>query len=207
MATICAGSRRRWRLICAAMPRSLARMRYGRMGISNRTSRPASIRAAACSPRNARAPGSRWTFRLSRRRPRPRPEGLAEALGATPKYVGKNAFDYLVELDSEKTVRRLTAEFHRACEAAGARRDRHQRGCRLRFHFPLLRPGSGITEDPVTGSAHCCLGPFWSERLGKTEFVAYQASARGGVVYVRLEGDRVRLGGQAVTVLRGTLLA
>jgi predicted PhzF superfamily epimerase YddE/YHI9 len=59
----------------------------------------------------------------------------------------------------------------------------------------------------VTGSAHCCLGPFWRERLNKTEFVAYQASARGGVVRVRLEGDRVLLGGQAVTVLRGELLA
>ena len=74
------------------------------------------------------------------------------------------------------------------------------------FVSRFFAPGSGIDEDPVTGSAHCCLGPFWSTRLNKTEFVAYQASARGGVVRVRLEGDRVRLGGQAVTVLRGHLL-
>ena len=65
--------------------------------------------------------------------------------------------------------------------------------------------GSGIDEDPVTGSSHTCLGPYWSERLGKTEFVAYQASGRGGIVRVRLNGDRVILGGKAVTVLRGEL--
>ena len=74
------------------------------------------------------------------------------------------------------------------------------------FVSRFFAPGSGIPEDPVTGSAHCALGPYWSERLGKTEFVAYQASARGGVVRVRVVGDRVKLGGQAVTVLRGTLV-
>ena len=58
----------------------------------------------------------------------------------------------------------------------------------------------------MTGSAHCCLGPFWASRLSKSEFVAYQASPRGGIVRVRVEGDRVKLGGQAVTVLRGELL-
>jgi predicted PhzF superfamily epimerase YddE/YHI9 len=75
------------------------------------------------------------------------------------------------------------------------------------FVSRFFAPASGINEDPVTGSAHCCLGPFWRSRLNKTDFVAYQASPRGGVVRVRLEGDRVRLGGQAVTVLRGALLA
>ena len=65
---------------------------------------------------------------------------------------------------------------------------------------------AGIDEDPVTGSAHCCLAPFWSSRLNADRFVAHQLSARGGVVKVRLDGDRVRLGGQAVTVLRGELL-
>jgi predicted PhzF superfamily epimerase YddE/YHI9 len=65
----------------------------------------------------------------------------------------------------------------------------------------------GIDEDPVTGSAHCCLGPFWSRRLGKEGFLARQISARGGVVKVRLQGDRILLAGQAVTVLRGDLLA
>jgi predicted PhzF superfamily epimerase YddE/YHI9 len=73
------------------------------------------------------------------------------------------------------------------------------------FVSRFFAPNFGIDEDPVTGSAHCCLGPFWAEKLGKTEFVGYQASARGGVVRVRVEGARVRLGGQAVTVLRGEL--
>src|SRR5256885_1327617 len=74
------------------------------------------------------------------------------------------------------------------------------------FVSRFFAPGSGIPEDPVTGSSHCALGPFWSTRLGKSELLAYQASARGGIVRVRLAGDRVKLGGQAVTVLRGELV-
>jgi predicted PhzF superfamily epimerase YddE/YHI9 len=73
------------------------------------------------------------------------------------------------------------------------------------FVSRFFAPGAGVPEDPVTGSAHCCLGPFWMERLGKKEMVAYQASARGGIVRVRVEGDRVRLGGEAVTIFRGEL--
>jgi PhzF family phenazine biosynthesis protein len=67
-------------------------------------------------------------------------------------------------------------------------------------------PYAGIDEDPVTGSAHCCLGPYWQRRLGKPDFLARQVSARGGVVRVGCRGDRVLLGGQAVTVLRGELV-
>jgi predicted PhzF superfamily epimerase YddE/YHI9 len=74
------------------------------------------------------------------------------------------------------------------------------------FVSRFFAPGAGIDEDPVTGSAHCALGPFWAERLGKDQLVGYQASARGGVVRVRVAGDRVHLGGQAVTVLRGELV-
>ena len=66
--------------------------------------------------------------------------------------------------------------------------------------------GAGIDEDPVTGSTHCCLGPFWGERLGKNELTGYQASARGGVVRVRVDGDRVILGGKAVTIWQGELV-
>ena len=69
----------------------------------------------------------------------------------------------------------------------------------------FFAPGSGIDEDPVTGSAHCALAPFWAPRLGKNDFVAYQASRRGGVLHVTLDGNRVRLAGRAVTVLRGDL--
>jgi predicted PhzF superfamily epimerase YddE/YHI9 len=71
----------------------------------------------------------------------------------------------------------------------------------------FFAPAAGIDEDPVTGSAHCCLGDYWGTRLGKTELVAYQASARGGVVKVRLANDRALLSGSAVTVARGELLA
>jgi predicted PhzF superfamily epimerase YddE/YHI9 len=73
------------------------------------------------------------------------------------------------------------------------------------FVSRFFAPGSGIDEDPVTGSSHCTLGPYWSQQLGKSELTAFQASPRGGVVRVRLNGDRVILGGQAVTVLRGDL--
>jgi predicted PhzF superfamily epimerase YddE/YHI9 len=75
------------------------------------------------------------------------------------------------------------------------------------FVSRFFGPAVGIDEDPVTGSAHCCLGPYWSKRLGKTEMVAYQASARGGVVGVTVRGDRVRLRGKAVTVMVAELLA
>src|SRR5438132_10039376 len=74
------------------------------------------------------------------------------------------------------------------------------------FVSRFFAPQVGINEDPVTGSAHCCLGPYWSKRIEKNEFVAYQASPRGGVMRVRVDGDRVYLGGQAVTVLRGELI-
>jgi len=74
------------------------------------------------------------------------------------------------------------------------------------FVSRFFAPRSGVPEDPVTGSAHCALTPFWSERLKQTEMTAYQASSRGGVIRVRLAGDRVMLAGQAVTVLRGELL-
>jgi predicted PhzF superfamily epimerase YddE/YHI9 len=75
------------------------------------------------------------------------------------------------------------------------------------FVSRFFAPRAGVPEDPVTGSAHCCLGPYWSERLGKRDLVGYQASARGGTVRVGLRGNRVELGGQAVIVLSGEWLA
>jgi len=74
------------------------------------------------------------------------------------------------------------------------------------FVSRFFAPAAGIDEDPVTGSAHCCLADFWRKRLGKSEFVAYQASARGGVVKVRIHGDRALLGGKAVIVAKGELV-
>ena len=74
------------------------------------------------------------------------------------------------------------------------------------FVSRFFAPALGVDEDPVTGSAHCCLGPYWAEKLGKTDLVGYQASERGGVVRVRMEEDRTKIAGEAVTVLKGELL-
>jgi PhzF family phenazine biosynthesis protein len=136
------------------------------------------------------------------------PAQLAESLGTELKYVGRNQFDYLVEVADEQTLRELKPQH-------GLLRELPVRGViataagsgEFDFVSRFFAPGSGIDEDPVTGSAHCALAPFWGARLGKTEMTGYQASPRGGVVKVRLEGDRVVLMGQAVTVLRGELLA
>lgn len=135
------------------------------------------------------------------------PANLVRALGVTPKYVGKNRFDCLVEVDSEETVRNLKPDFALLGEipARGFIVTSLAISQGIDFVSRFFAPRAGINEDPVTGSAHCCLGPFWGTRLNKNEFVAYQASARGGVVRVRVSGDRVVLGGQAVTVLRGEL--
>ncbi len=137
------------------------------------------------------------------------PERLLEALGMdAPLYVGKNQFDYLVEVASESDVAVMQPNFS-LLKTLGVRGIIvTSRAATNGFDFVsrFFAPGSGIDEDPVTGSAHCCLGPYWQERLGKAEFVARQISARGGTVRVRVENDRVHLGGQALTILRGELL-
>ena len=140
----------------------------------------------------------------------PAPAGLLEGLGAAaPLYVGRSRFDDLVELDSEDAVRALRPDFGRlgAVSARGVIATARSASPDTDFVSRFFAPASGIDEDPVTGSAHCCLAPFWSRRLGKNRFLARQISARGGFLKVALDGDRVRLGGQAVTVLRGELLA
>ena len=134
------------------------------------------------------------------------PPYLAQALGMTPVFVGKNQFDYLVEADSEATLRALQPD-HSLLRKLGVRGVIvTSRGSDYDFVSRFFAPGSGIDEDPVTGSAHCALGPYWAKKLGKTEFRAFQASPRGGEVGVRVEGDRVILSGHAVTVMHGDLL-
>jgi len=147
-------------------------------------------------------------FPATREEPAQPPEGLAEALGATPRYVGRSRFDFLVEVDSEETLRALAPDHAllRALPVRGVIVTCRSERPKYDFVSRFFAPGSGIEEDPVTGSAHCCLGPFWGKRLKKTEMTGFQASARGGVVRVTVMGERVLLGGQAVTVLRGTLL-
>jgi PhzF family phenazine biosynthesis protein len=135
------------------------------------------------------------------------PKGLAEALGVAPEGTWLSRFDVLALLSDEGSVRDLAPDF-RALRSMGVRGvivTARAEGGRFDFVSRFFAPGVGIDEDPVTGSAHCALGPFWAGRLGRSEFTAFQASARGGVVGVRLEGDRVFLTGEAVTVLRGDL--
>jgi PhzF family phenazine biosynthesis protein len=135
-------------------------------------------------------------------------DDVVAALRITPRYVGKAQPDYLVELDSEEAVRNMAPDFSqlKRTEARGVVVTARAKRREYDFVSRFFAPGAGIDEDPVTGSAHCVLGPYWAKHLGKAEFVAYQASQRGGVVKVRLAGDRVKLGGQAVTVMRGELI-
>ena len=137
------------------------------------------------------------------------PPAFDKALGTgNLKYVGKSIFDYIVELDSEDEVRELKPNMGllELVPARGVIVTARSKDSKYDFVSRFFAPAAGVPEDPVTGSAHCCLTPYWSAQLGKNEMVAYQASARGGVVKVALRGDRVLLYGQAVTVLRGELV-
>lgn len=135
------------------------------------------------------------------------PPDLSSALGVGFTYVGKNRFDYLVEIDSEESIRRINPDFSllAAIPMRGVIVTSPSSSTEYDFVSRFFAPQVGVNEDPVTGSAHCCLGPYWGAKLGKNEMVAYQASSRGGIVRVRMDKDRVYLGGQAVTVLRGEL--
>jgi PhzF family phenazine biosynthesis protein len=133
------------------------------------------------------------------------PSDLATALGVKPRYTGRSKFDYLVEVESEDTVRGLTPDFSLLKSLAIRGTVVTSRASTAGFDFVsrFFAPAVGVNEDPVTGSAHCTLGPFWSKRLGKSDLYAYQASPRGGTLRVTVAGDRVFLAGKAVTVLRG----
>ena len=148
-------------------------------------------------------------FPLKPDEPAQAPPGLLESLGVSAKYVGKNQFDYLVEVESESVLRSVNPDFKRLATLPVRAIIVTSRSADPRFDFMsrFFAPASGVDEDPVTGSAHCCLGDFWRKRLGKSEFTAYQASARGGVVKVRVTSDRAFLGGRAVVVAQGELLA
>lgn len=139
----------------------------------------------------------------------PAPEGLAAALGVEPVYAGRSHFDVLVEVASEAEVRALNPDLARlaAVEARGVIvTARAEGGAGHDFVSRFFAPRVGVPEDPVTGSAHCVLAPYWAAKLGRDELAGFQASRRGGTVRVRAAGDRVYLGGRAVTVLRGDLV-
>ena len=137
------------------------------------------------------------------------PPHLADALGVRPTFVGMSRFDYLLEVDSEDDVRRLTPDisYLKKLGVRGVMVTSRATTSDYDFVSRFFAPGAGVDEDPVTGSAHCCLGPYWANKLGKSELTAFQASARGGTVYLIVDGsDRVRLAGHAVTVMHAELM-
>lgn len=150
-------------------------------------------------------------------RPVDAPPELLAALGLAdaPLYSGFDGEDYLVVVAGEEIVRALEPDYVAllAIESRGvsvtsrAAKDAITSRADFDFVSRFFAPWVGVNEDPVTGSAHCCLGPYWAEQLGKETLLAYQASPRGGILQVRPSGDRVSLRGQAVTVFAGQLLA
>lgn len=137
------------------------------------------------------------------------PDTLIDALGVQPKYCAASKFDSFLVLESETQLLELRPDFRLMKETpvrgviATAVSDRPEFDFVSRFFAPM----AGIDEDPVTGSAHCCLAPYWAEQFGKTELRALQASQRTGVLGLTVQGDRVLLRGTASTFMRGTLVA
>lgn len=139
--------------------------------------------------------------------PAAEPPGLSKALGIEMQYLGRNKFDYLVLAAKEEEVLQMQPDFAllRTLPVRGvivtSKAEREPYDFISRFFAPQV----GVNEDPVTGSAHCCLAPFWGKRLGKKDMLAYQASPRGGIIKITIQGSRVLLGGQAVTIFQGEL--
>ena len=135
------------------------------------------------------------------------PAGLADALGCELGFVGLNGMDYLVEVADAAVVRKLTPNFTAlsALPVRGVIVTSVSDEPEVDFLSRFFAPAVGVNEDPVTGSAHCALGPYWAAKLGKTDMVGHQVSARGGMVKVGVRSDRVLLSGQAVLVSEVTL--
>ncbi len=133
---------------------------------------------------------------------------LAEALGVKPVWVGRSSINYLLEVDSDEIVRSAAPDFSRLkqIDVRGVILTSKSSG-EYDFVSRYFAPRMGVDEDPVTGSAHCCLATYWQTRLGKSEFKAFQASRRGGELRILVQGERVALSGEAVTVLTGELMA
>ena len=133
------------------------------------------------------------------------PEGIENAIGAKIIYAGKSIFDYFFLLESEDVLIDLKPNFNELIKFG-------KRGVivtadskKYDFISRFFAPQSGINEDPVTGSAHCALYPYWSKKLNKKELVAYQASERGGLLKLSSESSRVLISGEAITIFEGIL--
>ncbi|HVP90854.1 MAG TPA: PhzF family phenazine biosynthesis protein, partial [Terriglobales bacterium] len=136
-------------------------------------------------------------------------ETLVGALGVKPSFIGLSAEDVLVEVADEAAVRSLDPDIGTlgTLPARGVIVTSRAADPGFDFVSRFFAPAVGVDEDPVTGSSHCVLTPYWARRLGKVSMTAFQASARGGVLRVRLDDDRVRIDGHAVTVFRGEMIA
>ncbi|OGI04475.1 MAG: oxidoreductase [Candidatus Melainabacteria bacterium GWF2_37_15] len=136
------------------------------------------------------------------------PEELLKGVGVEVLYTGKNRMDYIVEVESEKIVKNLTPDINMLKKAGMRGVIVTSRSDNSEFDFVsrFFAPAVGIEEDPVTGSAHCCLAPYWAKKLNKNQFKALQLSKRQGVLYLELNNDRVKISGNAVTVFEGRIL-
>ncbi len=134
------------------------------------------------------------------------PMGLIDALNITPVYIGKNIFDYIIEVESEEIVKSITPDFTKLMRIPMRGVIVTAKSTEYDFVSRFFAPEVGIFEDPVTGSAHCCLGVYWKKKLGESKFIAYQASKRGGILKVEVIDERVLISGKAVTVMDGNLL-
>ena len=147
-------------------------------------------------------------FPMTRAEPVEPPPGLSDMIGSVPKFVGRSRFDLLIELADAVELHELEPDFVGLSNLpvrgfiVTAKSDVPEYDFLSRF----FAPAAGVQEDPVTGSAHCALAPYWAEKLGKTEMTGFQASLREGVVKVKCTGDRVKLRGQAVTMMCGELV-
>ena len=143
------------------------------------------------------------------------PAGLESAIGAKPISVGKavfdQEFDFIVELESAESVRSTVPDFEQIKQLGSraltitAAADKNSEGA-PDFVSRVFAPNVGVEEDPVTGSAHCYLSSFWANKLDQSELKAHQISERGGTLKVTLDGDRTKIAGRAVTILKGSLL-
>jgi len=160
----------------------------------------------------ARRDGALIELDFPARPPLPKPPEWADAvvgaLGIKPVYIGMSAEDVLFEAADEDAVRSIKPDFAtlRTLPARGVIVTSRSSDKRFDFVSRFFAPAVGVDEDPVTGSSHTVLVPYWAGRLGRTSFTATQASARGGVLYLRLDGDRVRIAGNAVTVIKGEIV-
>jgi predicted PhzF superfamily epimerase YddE/YHI9 len=137
------------------------------------------------------------------------PPYLLSAFNALGAPVFQSRFDYMIVLEKAAAVRSPKVDFRllREIETRGVIITAPSDEPGVDFISRFFAPSAGVDEDPVTGSAHCALAPYWAQRLGRNALTGFQASARGGMVRVEVQGDRVQLGGKAVTVVKGTLEA